>query len=188
MRQPSRGGESGCSALSYLPFVEFFLFVLCCSMTLGWVACVVARCWCGENSSLSCSGCLDVAKMYLAGKRAVVAAPATPFFFAPCACRKMKSVGHSRTVLLSNNEQVNTKRNHDLNFEQVMVATSLQDMRKDNLGVESMGHRLAEEVHGHITRQVSIRQGCTMARGVPMYRGGERRGMRFREADVGSRS
>lgn len=33
-----------------------------------------------------------------------------------------------------------------------MVATSLQDMRKDNLGVEAMGHRLAEEVNTHITR------------------------------------
>ncbi|CAN0233845.1 unnamed protein product, partial [Laminaria digitata] len=42
---------------------------------------------------------------------------------------------------------------------EVMVATSLQDMRKDNLGVESMGHRLAEEVHGHITRQVLFHVG-----------------------------
>lgn len=32
------------------------------------------------------------------------------------------------------------------------MATSLQDARKDNLGVEAMGKRLAEEVHHHVTR------------------------------------
>lgn len=35
-----------------------------------------------------------------------------------------------------------------------MVATSLQDMRKDNLGVEDMGRKLAEEVHAHAMRSV----------------------------------
>lgn len=37
-----------------------------------------------------------------------------------------------------------------------MVATSLQDVRKDNLGVEAMGKKLAEEVHNHVTRSVSL--------------------------------
>eukprot|EP00903_Cladosiphon_okamuranus_P007841 g7586.t1 len=35
---------------------------------------------------------------------------------------------------------------------ELMVATSLQDVRKDNLGVEAMGKKLAEEVHNHVTR------------------------------------
>lgn len=39
-----------------------------------------------------------------------------------------------------------------------MVATSLQDMRKDNLGVEDMGRKLAEEVHAHAMRSV----GCVV--------------------------
>ena len=43
--------------------------------------------------------------------------------------------------------------------KQLMVSTSLQDMRKDNLGVEAMGRKLAEEVHAHIMRSVAT--ACT---------------------------
>ncbi|CAN0217097.1 unnamed protein product, partial [Ectocarpus sp. 4 AP-2014] len=35
---------------------------------------------------------------------------------------------------------------------ELMVASSLQGVRKDNLGVEAMGKLLAEEVHNHVTR------------------------------------
>lgn len=37
---------------------------------------------------------------------------------------------------------------------QLMVATSLQDVRKENSGVEALGRKLAEEVDAHIQRLV----------------------------------